>query len=323
MRWTGTALQGPLKTKSASNFIYLLAAEKQRLLWLWTGLSMLPLHGDFCPKQRLASDFNTSHKILGRGVNYLLLCFSITLKDTCRGESSLPRVSISGSQVTQTLVWQLPWLRRCASYVIPRHSLMTLLVQAPSEGGEQGVPGKLSVAGSWRRGGGGRQEEAAEAWNCGSCLLGWLVACGKGLVTNPLSGQRPGLGAESGLGAASPGPVAPPCSAGHALAWSRMLGLAWVPGPRLPPIPSVDKRLPGRRSLQRPLPRSQRTLQMCPRWISGERSPKKRLPGGGKCLKMRAFLSAPPIRVCVLEAEQMNFTVGVTSLALSLTFEAR
>nr|KAF6439845.1 B double prime 1, subunit of RNA polymerase III transcription initiation factor IIIB [Rousettus aegyptiacus] len=70
-----------------------------------------------------------------------------------------------------------------------------------------------------------------------------------------------------------------------------MLGLAWVPGPRLPPIPSVDKRLPGRRSLQRPLPRSQRTLQMCPRWISGERSPKKRLPGGEKKANIKYFYS--------------------------------
>ena len=121
--------------------------------------------------------------------------------------------------------------------------------------------------------------------------MAWL--CEKGVVPKALSGQRPGLGAASGPGAASPGPLAPPCSAGHALAWSRMSGPEQAPGPPPPPIPSVNKRFQGRRSLPRPLLRSRRNPQMCPRWISGKRSPKKRLPRAGKCSQRGAFSFAP------------------------------
>ena len=46
-------------------------------------------------------------------------------------------------------------------------------------------------------------------------------------------------------------------------------------------------------SLPQPLLRSQRNPQMCPRWISGKRSPKKRLPRAGKCSQRGAFSFAP------------------------------
>ncbi|XP_023606745.1 transcription factor TFIIIB component B'' homolog isoform X5 [Myotis lucifugus] len=58
-----------------------------------------------------------------------------------------------------------------------------------------------------------------------------------------------------------------------------MSGLVWALGAPPPALPSVDGRLPGRRSPQRPPTPSRRRSRMCPRWIAGPQSRQKRLPG--------------------------------------------
>ncbi|KAF6123233.1 B double prime 1, subunit of RNA polymerase III transcription initiation factor IIIB [Phyllostomus discolor] len=100
-----------------------------------------------------------------------------------------------------------------------------------------------------------------------------------------------------------------------------MSGLAWAPGPPPPPILSVDRRLPGRRNLQRPVTQSQRSPQMCPWWVSRERSPKKRLPGAVmKRLMVRVILKNPVNLPLLFHREESEYQVLLHWLSLVSVF---
>nr|KAF6365812.1 B double prime 1, subunit of RNA polymerase III transcription initiation factor IIIB [Pipistrellus kuhlii] len=100
-----------------------------------------------------------------------------------------------------------------------------------------------------------------------------------------------------------------------------MSGLVWAPGAPPPPIPSGDGRLPGRRSRQRPVTRSQRRSQMCPRRIPGGQSRRKRLLGAVmKRLMVRMMLKNPVNLPLLFHREESEYQVLLLWLSLVSMF---